>query len=984
MRQSIQEYGTELEQGGHGSISLRAGLNIGMLKLDLPAGIAIGNTSAIQIADTLAQSAAPNSILLTQQMHTYLADTFQLERGTSVDVANKFIYTFLLDSSQQPAEIQSRSALPDMPFVGRSDTIRLILGQLEQFNTGSVIVISGETGLGKSRILREVHHAAPMLQWLMGDCESSGIKPVYAAWNDLLLTLTGLTLTSTKRECEQRLSEWLNERSISSEFYPILAHQLGVVPLPERTPESIARQISEAWQSILTTLARQRPTVIVFDEVHAMDSSSLNLLEKLVETLQNVPIMWMLLMQPLYNQTAASALMRLGRLAEPNFNYLSLEPLNEDQMRSLLYSLLRVKSLADPLENGILDRVQGNPLFLQHIVELLIEKRGLVSDTKGNWSATAAALQDFMPTAVREVLSLRIKLLPEDAQQLLEAIGVAGNTLFPVLFKLLPTTLSGALALLQNAGLVDSTPNLIHPLVRESVYQLIPQQQRAAIHLQVAAAMTQFCELGGPWLAVRAYHMDKGLQTQGALAAYREAKEWGYAHNALGQVSEIIGAMLEFLDERDNPEQVASLLVEKQDTLYGLNPDDPRCKILLDRAYALWTELGKTSEAAGALLRMAAHHAGTRQEDHYYREAQNLLERENPRHDMLPSVYLRRALCLADQSWRNSARRAEELFEKARALALQLQDIETLAQIHFEMGTYLRDHHQLTEALAAFQQALSYYGQLPQAPQDERMLTCNYLADLLYHMGQPAKGEYYALEAVAAAPRTSDMIQVLPYVTLSESYAAQAIWPEALQAINGAPIQLAPPEMPLRFWEGRWTFEQGDMLEGLEIMRESVPTENVECMLLFIDYLLDGEFVEEASIRLHQLVKQLRLNEENDTAVLTQAFQDRLRGKLAAANKDFARAVSLMDKAMHQFSREGYVLLNISTRRAYANILLARCRPGDEEAARELLDQSLAMCKKLSIHAEYRRLQSAIRAHWTDGAPPISPPQYSDNDNLSF
>src|SRR5258708_10201668 len=148
------------------------------------------------------------------------------------------------------------------------------------------------------------------------------------------------------------------------------------------------------------------------------------------------------------------------------------------------------------------------------------------------------------------------------------------------------------------------------------------------------------------------------------------------------------------------------------------------------------------------------------------------------------------------------------------------------------------------------------------------------------------------------------MIQVLPYVTLSESYAAQAIWPEALQAINGAPIQLAPAEMPLRFWIGGWTFEQGDMLEGLEIMRESVPTENVECMLLFIDYLLDGDFVEEASIRLHQLVKQMRLNEENDTAVLTQAFQDLLRGKLAAATKTFALSVSLMAKVLHQFSPE--------------------------------------------------------------------------------
>ncbi|HLY27235.1 MAG TPA: hypothetical protein VKQ72_12895, partial [Aggregatilineales bacterium] len=315
-------------------------------------------------------------------------------------------------------------------------------------------------------------------------------------------------------------------------------------------------------------------------------------------------------------------------------------------------------------------------------------------------------------------------------------------------------------------------------------------------------------------------------------------------------------------------------------------------------------------------------------------------------------------------------RSAEELFERARALALQLQAVDTLAQIHFEMGLYLRDHHQLTEALAAFQQALSYFSQLNMPWADESVLTCNYLADVYCHLGQPAKGEYFALEAVAGASRASNIIQPLPYVTLSECYAAQAHWPEALRAINDAPEDYASSDMPLRFWLGRWTFDGGNALIGLEIMREAVPPENVECMMWFIDYLLEGNFTEEATIRLHQMVKLGRFNEEIRSALPIQAFYDRLRGRLAAANKDFARAISLLDRAAHQFTREGYVLLSVSTRRVYAEALLARCSPGDEQAARSLLEEAIAACKKLTLHAENRRLQTVLRAHWPDATSP--------------
>ncbi len=969
MRQKLLEFSIEREKAGHGSITFRAGLNIGTVA----PGISVpkGETGTIDVAGVLSQYAPPNAILISQQVHAYLTDGFNFQTSASVEIGRKRIPTYrLIDARAAPQLQQRRGVSLQAPFLGRSNEMRTILKQIEQFGEGQggVIVVAGESGLGKTRLVTEVRRAAPMIQWLDAHCQVAPVKLIYGAWNDLLLRLIDAGPIGSAREIDKKLRDWLSERNITADCYPFLANGLGLAPIDDTDPERIARQTAEAWRALLSTVVGQHPTVIVFEEAEAMDSSSLDLFEKLVESFQAYPVVWMLVTQPLYNQPAAAMITRMARQLGSRYTYLGLEPMGDEDSLALLYAVLGVQDLPDPLQAGILERARGNPLFLEQIVRALIDRRGLVVDPQGRWSVTAAALQEHMPWSLKDLIHQRVRTLPGDAQELLQLIAVTGDALLPGVLRTLPSTsnLEGLLNLLRDAGLLDEAPEYCHPALRDMIYQAIAKTQRAAMHRQVTAALAANCELGGPWLAVRAFHMDKGAQTQSALSTYEEAKIWAYGNNALAEASDIIGAMLELLHERDTPEQVASLLVEQQDILYQLDPNDSRCKRLLERAYELWSSLGDSSEAAAVLLRMAIQQAETPQEDAYYRDAQSLLERDDPRHPMLPSVYLRRALYAANQGPAGqTTQTCNELFERARTLALQLQDVDTLAHIHFEMGLYLRNHHQLAEALAAFQQALSYFSQLEQSLPDERILTCNYLADLYYHLGQPADGEYFAVEAVSEAPRGSDMIQVLPYVTLSECYAAQARWQDAIRAIDEAPASLAPPELPPSFWLGRWQFESGDTLAGLETMRESLPTENLECMMLFIDYLLEAGFAEEASIRLHQLVKQGRFNDPN-TTVPAQAFYDRLRGRLAAASKDYSRAVSLLDRAMRQFDRESFVLLGASTRRAYAVALLGRCGAGDEQAARSLVEESITLCKRLSIHAESRRLQDALRAHWPD------------------
>ncbi len=347
MRQKIHEYSVELEQKGVGSISFRAGLHIGM--------------TVLETTTSLARAAPPGAILVSQQIQPYLAHDFALQGAAVLELEQKRIPTYQLVEALQVTQVQHRNVLPQSPLIGRNREIQTILQQLEEFNPSSVFVISGEAGLGKTRLVAEVRRAAPILQWIVVSCEGLPIKVVYGPWNTFLLNLIGAKISSPKKECEKRLREWLTDHGISADYYSILANQLGLLSLQDSSTESIARQMIAAWQEILMVAVNQRPTVIVFEEAEGMDSSSLALLEHLIETAQSLPIAWMLITEPLISQPAAATVMRLGQTDAVQFTYIGLEPIDDENILALLYSLVDLKSLPDPLEAGIMERTQGNP-----------------------------------------------------------------------------------------------------------------------------------------------------------------------------------------------------------------------------------------------------------------------------------------------------------------------------------------------------------------------------------------------------------------------------------------------------------------------------------------------------------------------------------------------------------------------------------------------------------------------------------------------
>jgi tetratricopeptide (TPR) repeat protein len=843
-------------------------------------------------------------------------------------------------------------------FVGRADYLNEVLHRIENLGGGGggILTIAGEPGVGKSRLLEEARRAARMVSWHTARCRPSQATLPLGAWNDLLLAIIGASPLDSAASIEQHLREWLEERELGDHLR-VLTMQIGLESAEGISAYRFGSLVADAWRAILGWIVRGRPAVIVLDEAHLMDELSLGLFEALVMDVQEQPLLWVLLMQPsFYGQAGEQMLTRQSQRLGDAFGYIGLPPLEEADIRLMVRGLLG-HAMPATFEETFAQQVHGNPMMALHALRYLIEKRTLTRDARGNWQVAVLAMRERLPDGMEVLLERRLSLLPAETRAILNLAAVAGNALLPgIIDASAALNRVEAMKLLRTIDYLDDANQFPSSALRLVIVHLLDPKDCQEINQQIATTLEQRMQLGGSWQALYAYHLGDANQKQKALRLYAEAKNWAYERGALQDVSEILNAMLEQLDRNENPDQYARLLVEQQDLLVQQNDDPERSLALLREAYDLWMKVENVAEAADTMLRAAAFHKGTPKELECYRDAEKLLERADKRHTMLPKVYLRESLYFMSIG---KDAEAEDLFERARKLANQIPDYAALAEINFETGRVLRDNRRLKEAYQRFNQALGHYSQLPGAYIDQQILTRNYLGDYYNHTGHPQDGEYYLLEATTASVHGSDLVRLQPFITLSECYALQARFSEALDILSSAPSELDSPDMPIQFWVGRWQFELNDHLDGLERMRATLPEENLECLFLFIDYLLEAGNTDEARMRLTRLLRQNRIRDYH-SAFPVVAYQHRLQGRLAAAEKQYATALPELRNATQAFDSEGFTTFAISTRRIAAQALLDRGTVDDRNQVRRIIDQQLTVIRnqKYTINGEIARLLS--------------------------
>ncbi|MGE3536873.1 MAG: AAA family ATPase [Candidatus Tectimicrobiota bacterium] len=524
LQQEVRSRCTAAALFGLASIPLSLALHTGYVTLGPPEAswqsLIVGATATLAVA--LARQAAPGQTIASAATARLVQDMMRSTPLPAVQVAGQSAALEVMLLVPEPAPLplppEGRSS---GPFVGRTAELGVLQTRLSLAarGHGQVVSILGEPGIGKSRLLAEFRRtlADQPLRYVQGQCQSYGQGSPY-------LPLCGV-LRDLWQICEGEPPAALTDKVVTgcaafgpeaTTWTPYLVHLLGGqsgAATPDLPAEELRRQTMAALHWLLSSLSRQQPCVLVLENLHWLDATSEACIAALVERLPYLPLLLLVTCRPGY---------RPAWLDKSYASQLALAPLAPDESRTLLRAVLRHTRLTAGVETGILQRAEGNPLFLEELAYDVAARR-------------RARDQAPLPDSLQAVLAARIDRLPAAAKYLLQAAAVLGmEAPLPILGAVLgqpDVMLQTQLRPLQDAELLyatDLAPEPVytfkHVLVQEVAYESLVLAERQACHRRIVAALQARTGSGAPEQLMRlAYHAHRGAMWETACDTFRQA-----------------------------------------------------------------------------------------------------------------------------------------------------------------------------------------------------------------------------------------------------------------------------------------------------------------------------------------------------------------------------------------------------------------------------------------------------------------------------
>lgn len=449
MVDAIAEYRSYLAAAREIDFQIRVGINtgevvVGKVGSDLRYEYsALGDT--MNVAARMEAAAPPGGILVTAETHRFIAARLRSEDRGEISVKGKAtpVRAFeVLDRKPVPDATRGIAGLTS-EMVGRDTELDALRGRLDALRAeqGGIAVISGEPGIGKSRLLAECRRLASAgerrLGYAEGQCLSYGGNLPHHLIVDLLRSIVGVPPTSGDRETRAALHGHA-DRHLSgpdrAEVVAYLEHLLSLEldsttasRLEKMDPAGLQIHYVESLRRLIAAKAAATPLVLACEDVHWADPSSVQMLEKLLTELgSRHSVLWLLTRRPQASadtdQLLAAARASYGEAARE----LVLEPLSSEDSRRLVANLLEIESLTEPVRELIYEKSDGNPFFVEEVMRMLIEQ-GAIARQDGRWGATRAIDDVQIPDNLHSLLVARIDALPPEARHTLLVASVIGR-----------------------------------------------------------------------------------------------------------------------------------------------------------------------------------------------------------------------------------------------------------------------------------------------------------------------------------------------------------------------------------------------------------------------------------------------------------------------------------------------------------------------------------------------------------------------------
>lgn len=516
----------------------------------------------------------------------------------------------------EPLEARQRESGPVASLVNRDAELQILLDRfrLACSGSGQVVLIAGEAGIGKSRLVRALSEelaagASPV--WLIAHgsafAQNTPLVPVIHLLEQAIFA--EMSAEGSVEEKLRRLEELLDEHGLPRPEHAPLLGALLSIPAEERypslllSPEARRKRTLAAVLALLGALAERQPVVLVVEDLHWIDPSTLDLLDLLLGEISSLPLLLVATFRPGFTAPWHR---------QTSITQLSLSGLSESHARQLVAQVAEGRQLPAEVRREIVVRTDGNPLFVEELTKAVLESGAPLREPAG------------VPVTLGASLLARLDRLG-DAKVVAQLAAVLGRTfsleLLEALSWIKAAALSSALGRLVQAEILHRRGaargvryTFKHALIQDAAYLSLLASDRQQLHRRLAGLlqeqfpavaeaepelMAHHCERGGLTVEAVDYLLEAGLR-----ATQRSAQLEAMSH--LNRALDLLLGLPSAPELAGRELSVRSVLLTVLEAIRGWG--DPEVAVNAERCAALCRELGESGSLIPALSSLWAFH----------------------------------------------------------------------------------------------------------------------------------------------------------------------------------------------------------------------------------------------------------------------------------------------------------------------------------------------------------------------------------------
>jgi class 3 adenylate cyclase/tetratricopeptide (TPR) repeat protein len=550
IHQLVDTISPEVEKRIGHPISMHTGINTGLVvtgEVDMERGTHGIAGDTINLASRLSNLAEPGEIFIDVNTCRQVEGHFTCEYRETTTVKGKadpVDVHQVMSQRDKPLTIRRLSGLrADM--VGRDVEMAELSEAAEnlQQGKGRIFSICGVAGTGKSRLVEEFKARINLeqIQWIEGHAYAYSQNIPYFPLIDFLNRLLHIEEKDPPEKVRDKVESGLGSLVLTPEDVIPYVGQLYSLGYPEAndiSPEHWKSRLQIAVLKIFSALADKAPTVFFLEDLHWADPSFVELLRRACLEIRR-PAIVLCAYRPTFSLFTGHQISNIG----DNYHDIQLQNLSLSVAQNMLASLLKTETIPPDLKRWVNSKAEGNPFYLEELVNSLIETETLVRDN-GSWKLNRSLTESDIPSSLHGLISGRLDRLEKQTKRILQEASVIGRDfLYEILKRIteLEERIDGELGHLERLDLIRTRslqPDLEymfkHALTQEIVYNGLLKKQRREIHEQIARVMENvFQDRLSELYETLAFHFTRGLSTTKAVDYLVKAGEKSLARYAV-------------------------------------------------------------------------------------------------------------------------------------------------------------------------------------------------------------------------------------------------------------------------------------------------------------------------------------------------------------------------------------------------------------------------------------------------------------------